>query len=229
MNILAIGAHPDDIEFGCAPVLIQEIDRGHRVKMLVLSRGEAGSSGSPEERERESLAAAKLMGAAVEFLDFGGDCRMEYHPANALRLAMEVRKERPGVVLAPNPEENQHPDHSVVGRLVRDACRLARYGGLDELKQFAPHPVGALLYYNITLHVGRRPDVVVDVTGAVEKWETVMRCHQTQLRAKSYLELQLTAARLLGLSAGVGYAIGLLANDPIRVDQVSSLVGARAF
>jgi N-acetylglucosamine malate deacetylase 1 len=226
MNILAVGAHPDDIEFGCAPVLIQEIERGHRVKMLVLSRGEAGSSGAPEERERESRAAAKLMGAEIEFLDFGGDCNIEYCPSNALRLATEIRKERPGVVLAPNPEENQHPDHSIVGRLVRDACRLARYGGL--LKELAPHSVGALLFYNITLHSGR-PDLIVDVTGAVEKWEAVMRCHATQLRAKGYFELQMSAARVLGLSAGVEYGIGLISNDPIRVDGIASAVAARSF
>lgn len=228
MNILAIGAHPDDIEFGCAPVLIQEIERGHRVKTLVLSRGEAGSSGTPEQREQESRAAAKLMGAEVEFLDFGGDCRIECHPRNALRLAIEIRKERPGVVLAPNPEENQHPDHSIVGRLVRDASRLARYGGLEELKGLATHAIGALLFYNITLHMGR-PDLIVDVTGVVEKWEAVMRCHETQLRAKGYFDLQMSAARVLGLSAGVEYAIGLLVNDPIRVESVSGIVGARTF
>ena len=97
------------------------------------------------------------------------------------------------------------------------------------MKSIEPHSVGSLLFYNITLHVGERPDIIVDVTDAVAEWERALRCHATQLRAMSYLELQLTAARLLGLSAGVGYGIGLISNDPIRVDHVSSLVGARAF
>ena len=63
VNILAIGPHPDDIEFGCAPILIKEVRAGNQVKMLVLSRGEAGSAGTPEGRERESRKAARLMGA----------------------------------------------------------------------------------------------------------------------------------------------------------------------
>ena len=66
MNLLAIGAHPDDIEFGCAPVLMKEIRKGNQVKLLVLSLGEAGTSGTPELRERESRDAAARMGAAVE-------------------------------------------------------------------------------------------------------------------------------------------------------------------
>src|SRR6202453_1006336 len=74
VNLLAIGAHPDDIEFGCAPVLIKEIQKGNQVKLLVLSLGEAGTSGTPQIRERESRDAAAKMGAAIEFLDFGGDC-----------------------------------------------------------------------------------------------------------------------------------------------------------
>jgi N-acetylglucosamine malate deacetylase 1 len=229
MTILAIGAHPDDIEFGVAPVLLQEIERGTQVELLVLSRGEAGSSGTPEEREQESRTAASLMGANVEFLDFGGDCHLEYHPRNTLRIADQIRHHRPAIVLAPNPEENQHPDHAIAGRLTRDACRLARYGGLEELKPHQPHAISALLFYNITLHTGRNPDLVVDISRSVEKWEAVMRCHATQLRAKHYLELQLTAARLLGLSVGATHAIGLFTNDPIRVDHISTLLTARAF
>ncbi len=80
MKILAIGAHPDDIEFGCAPVLLKEIKKGNHVDLLVLSRGEAGSSGTPDQREQESRKAARLMGAAIKFLDFGGDCQMRYGP-----------------------------------------------------------------------------------------------------------------------------------------------------
>ena len=106
MNILAIGAHPDDIEFGCAHVLIQEARRGHRVKLLVLSRGEAASSGTPEERETEARAAAKAIGAEIAFLDFGGDCHMERTPKNAFHLAAEIRQFQPAIVLAPHPDEN---------------------------------------------------------------------------------------------------------------------------
>src|SRR5436309_3207019 len=132
MRILAVGPHPDDIEFGCAPVLIQEAARGHQVKILVASKGEAASSGTPEERAEEARGAAALIGAEIKFLDLGGDCHIEYHPQNSLRVAREVRLFRPDTVLAPDPGENQHPDHIAVGKIVRDAARLARYGGLEE-------------------------------------------------------------------------------------------------
>jgi len=221
VTILAVGAHPDDIEFGCAAVLIKEIRRGHLVHMMILSRGEAGSSGTPAEREQESRSAAHKMGATVEFLDFGGDGRWQDSPENRLRFAAAIRTFRPELVLAPDTAENQHPDHSAAGRLVRDACRLARYGGL--LPEVPVHRVTGLYYYTITQHIGRMPDLVIDVSDAAAEWEAVMRIHQTQVRTKNYLELQLSAARVLGLSIGVEHAIGLWANDPVRVEALSDL------
>jgi LmbE family N-acetylglucosaminyl deacetylase len=230
VNILVFGPHPDDIEFGCAPILIQEVERNNRVKMVVLSRGEAGTSGTPEEREQEARAAAKVIGAEVDFLDFGGDCHIAFRPENSIRLAEEIRKERPRIVLAPNPSENQHPDHVAVSHLVRDACRLARYGGLTELRHLPPHKIGSLLYYNITAHLGRVPDIVIDVSSVAAKWEAAMRCHSSQIASKSYLDLQMTAARALGLVIGADLAIGLFANDPIRVRDLSAVaLSAREF
>ncbi len=222
MNILAIGPHPDDIEFGCAPILIQEVRRGNRVKMLVVSRGEAGTAGTPGLREQESREAARLIGADVKFLDLGGDCHMEYTPRNAFAIAMEIRKFKPEIVLAPHPQENQHPDHVIVGRLVRDACRFARYGGLEELKPHAAHKIGNLLFYNITQHL-QKPEIVVDISDVVVEWEAVMNCHQSQVVSKGYIELQKTGARLLGLTIGTEYAVGLFANDPLRLEGISSL------
>ena len=228
MRILAIGPHPDDIEFGCGAVLIKEIRHGNEVKMIVLSRGEAGSSGTPEERETEAREAARMMGSSIEFWDFGGDCRIEQSVENRLKIASEIRTFRPEIVLAPETEENQHPDHSAVGKMARDACRFARYGGL--LKGLPVHRVTGLYFYTITRHVGWSPDVVIDVTEVFADWERAMQCHATQLRAKSYLDLQISAARVLGLSIGVEYAIGLLANNPLRVDFLSDLKWpARSF
>ncbi len=230
MNLLAVGAHPDDIEFGCAPVLIQEVRKGNAVRMLVLSRGEAGTAGTPAIREQEARQAAGRIGAAIEFLDFGGDCHLEYKPAQSLRMGAEIRRFRPHIVLAPHPDGNQHPDHAVAGRLVRDACRLARYGGLEELSAWPVHKVDNLFFYNITRHVGQAPDVVIGIADVMEEWEAVMNCHQTQVTSKGYIELQKSAARLLGLATGAEYALGLYANDPVRLAGLSDLVlSARNF
>jgi len=220
MNILAIGPHPDDIEFGCAAILIKEVKKGNHVRMLVLSRGEAGTAGTPEIREQESRKAAALIGAGIEFIEFGGDCHFAYAPQSAFEIARRIREYKPEIVIAPHPEENQHPDHAVAARLTRDACRFARYGGLKELADLATHQVSSLFFYHITQHL-RRPDIVIDVTGIMPEWEAAMRCHETQLKNKRYFELQTTAARLLGLTIGVEYAAGLYLNDPLHLETIS--------
>ncbi len=222
MNILAIGAHPDDIEFGCAHVLIQEARRGNRVKLLVLSRGEAGSHGTPESREQEARAAAALMRADIEFLDFGGDCHIAQTHENAFAIARQIREFQPSIVLAPHTGENQHPDHAVVGKLTRDACRYARYAGLEDLKRNVPHAIGALYYYTITQTLAD-PDVVIDISDVVADWEATMNCHVSQMRTRGYADLRLSAARNLGLSIGVEYAAAFHANDPVRVAALSEI------
>ena len=230
MNLLAIGPHPDDIEFGCAPVLIKETRRGNRVHMLVLTRGEAGSAGTPEIRAREARTAAQRMGATIDFLDMGGDCHLEYHPVHSFRIGLEIRRFRPHIVLAPHPAENQHPDHVVAGRLARDACRLARYGGLEELSAWPVHKIDSLFFYNITSHIGNAPNVVIGIADVMAEWEEVMACHESQVNSKGYIELQKSSARLLGLATGSEYAIGLIANDPVRVESLSDLsLSARSF
>jgi N-acetylglucosamine malate deacetylase 1 len=223
MNILAIGAHPDDIEFGCAHVLIQEARRGNRVKLLVLSRGEAASHGTPDSREAEARAAAALVGAELEFLDFGGDCHMEPSPGNAFAIARHIRRFQPSIVLAPHTGENQHPDHAVVGKLTRDACRFARYAGIEDLKDDPAHAVAALYYYTITQPHSDPYDVVIDIADVVTEWEAAMRCHASQMQTRSYADLRLTAARHLGLSIGVEYAAGFYTNNPVRVAALSEI------
>jgi LmbE family N-acetylglucosaminyl deacetylase len=223
MKILAVGPHPDDIEFGCAPLLIQEVNGGHEARILVLSRGEAGSSGTPEERAEEARSAAKLIGADIIFLDFGGDCHIRHTPGNSIAIARQIRLFQPEIVLAPHPDENQHPDHTAVARLVRDASRLARYGGLEELRQLPAHAIQNLYYYSITQGFSVRPDIVIDVSPVEAQWEAAMSCHHTQMKTKSYLQLVQTRARFLGAAIGVSSAVGLWVNDPVRVRALSDL------
>jgi bacillithiol biosynthesis deacetylase BshB1 len=227
MNILAIGAHPDDIEFGCAHVLMLEARKGNTVKLLVLSKGEASSNGTPENREAEARAAAKIMGAEIQFVDLGGDCHLQYIPENAYKIASLIREFKPAIMLAPHTDENQHPDHAVAGRLARDACRFARYGGLDVLRRFsqsgdATHAVGSLYFYSITKEFGA-PNLVVDIGPVFDDWVKAMECYESQMRTRSYADLRISAARNLGLSIGASYAAGLYVNDPVRVAAISEL------
>ena len=223
MKILAVGAHPDDVEFGCAPILIQEVRNGHEARILVASKGEAGSAGTPEERAQEARDAARIIGAAIQFLEMGGDCHISHSPASAITLAREIRRFKPDVVLAPHLGENQHPDHSAVGRIVRDGARLARYGGLQDLEELPPHPITSLYYYTITQVLLDPPELVLDVSSAREAWEAAIHCHKTQMKTRNYMDLVLSRARTLGASIGVEYAAALWLNDPIRVKSLGDI------
>ena len=223
MRIMAVGAHPDDVEFGCAPVLIQEARRGHEVRILVTSKGEAASSGTPEERAQEARDAARIIGAAIQFVDLGGDCNIQSTPANAMILAQEIRRFRPDCVLAPHLGENQHPDHSAVGRITRDAARLARYGGLSQLQDLPPHPIASLYFYVITQVFVDPPPVVVDVSAVYAEWQAAIACHKSQMRTRSYPDLVAARARTLGAAIGADYAVGLWPNDPVRIASLSDL------
>lgn len=222
-KILAVGPHPDDVEFGCAPLLIQEVRKGNQVMILVLTKGEAASSGTPEERTHEASEAARVIGAEIGFLDLGGDCHIRHCLEHATAIAREIRRFKPNIVLAPHLDENQHPDHAVTGRNVRDAARLARYGGLENLKDRGVHLIDQLYYYNITQSLGPKPDIVIDVSDVESQWETAIRCHKSQMKTKGYLDLVMARARSLGAALGVSAAMGLWVNDPVRVAALSDL------
>ena len=227
MKILAVGPHPDDVEFGCAPILIQEIQKGNQARIALLSKGEAGSSGTPAERTDEAEAAARVIGCELtildHFVDRGGDCHLERNPENAMAIAAEIRRYQPTIVLAPHWDENQHPDHSAASKLVRDAARLARYRGLKDLQHLPPHPIGNLYFYSITQTSLSNPDIVIDVSSIESQWERAIACHQSQMKTKAYQTLVHTRARALGASIGVTAAVGLWVNDPIRIASLSDL------
>jgi N-acetylglucosamine malate deacetylase 1 len=195
--------------------------------VVVCSRGESATHGTPEQRARECQDAARLLGASLEMIELDGDAYLDIKAAHAIRLAGVIRRLRPAVVLAPTLVENQHPDHSRLGRLVRDAARIARYGGVAEIRELAPHAIGQLFYY--AMAPGAEPrdisPILVDVSApeVLAAWTAAMEAHATQVKARAYVELQLTRARLNGLRVGVGHAIALYPNDPPVVDSLARL------
>jgi len=225
--LLAFGAHPDDIEFGCGGVVTRETRAGRAAHFVVCSRGEAGSHGTPAQRVAEAKKSAALLGATVEFLKLDGDGRLEVRAAHAIKLARILRRVRPGIVLAPSLEENQHPDHARLGQLVRDAARLARYGGLKELRALPAHAIDQLFFYAVTPEAeppGAMP-ILIDVSAPeiIAAWTAAMEAHASQAQTRDYVELQLTRARLRGLRAGVGHAIALFPNDPLVLDSLAQV------
>ena len=223
MKILAFGAHPDDIEFGVGGLMVKEVEKSSEVKYIVCSLGEAGSNGTPEGRKKEATDAAKLVGAEIEFLDLGGDCHITYCPEKTIKLAQAIRTFKPDVVLAPELQANQHPDHYALAQLVQAACRLARYCGLKEIKEFPTHKVTSLYFYPSRAEWGVRPDLFIDVSDCWDKWSKAMACHESQMKTKGYISLVSTKAAAWGASIGVKYAVALWANDPVRVNGLSDL------
>jgi N-acetylglucosamine malate deacetylase 1 len=225
--LLAFGAHPDDIEFGCGGIIARETQAGRRAHFVVCSRGESATHGTPAVRAVEARKAAALLGATLEFIELDGDASLEPKAAHAIKLAAIIRRVRPGVVLAPSLVENQHPDHPRLGGLVRDAARLARYGGLAKLRSRPAHAIGPLLYYVVSQEAepaGVLP-VLMDISApkVIAAWTAAMRAHASQLATRDYAELQLARARVQGLRAGVEYAQSLYPNDPLVFGSLAPL------
>ena len=223
--LLAFGAHPDDIEFGCGGIIAQEGKAGRNAHFVVCSRGEAGTFGTPKQRTAEAKKSAGLLGATIEFLQLDGDAHLENRAPHAIKLAEIIRRVRPAVVLAPSLVENQHPDHARLGQLVRDASRLARFGGLKELRNRPPHQIEQLFFYAVTPEAEPRDitPVLIDVSAPeiISAWTAAMNAHVSQTSARNYVELQLTRARLLGTRAGVGHASALFPNEPLAFDSLA--------
>jgi LmbE family N-acetylglucosaminyl deacetylase len=197
------------------------------VHFVVCSRGEASTHGQPERRVTEARRAAALLGATIEFVELDGDSHLEVRAAHAIALAGILRRVRPGIVLAPSLVENQHPDHSRLGRLVCDAARLACFGGLRELVRSPPHRISHLLFYALAREA--EPDnispVLIDISRPeiVAAWVAAMEAHASQTSARNYVEAQLTRARGHGLRAAMEYATALFPADPLVFTSLSGL------
>jgi N-acetylglucosamine malate deacetylase 1 len=231
---LAFGAHPDDIEFGFGGIAAAETRAKRQVHLVVCSSGEAGTNGTPKQRIAEAKKSAELLGATIEFIKLAGDAHLEVCVSHTIRLAEILRRIRPEVVVAPSPVENQHPDHAALGKLVRDAARLARFGGLQELRAQPPHAIKQLFFYAITPEA-EPPNitpVLIDVSAPeiVAAWTAAMQAHASQMRTRNYIDFQVTRARLFGARAGVEYAMALFPNEPLVFNSLANLGrGARQF
>lgn len=227
--LLVFGAHPDDIEFGVGGVVVAEAQLGRSVHLVVCSSGESGTHGTPEQREAEARHAAELMGGTLEFVNLGGDANIENTRAGARTLAAIIRRIRPGVVMAPTTEENQHPDHAAVGRMARDASRLARYGGLQALAEQPRHAVAQMLYYVIGADAAprdRQPFLYPLSDDVLTRWTEVMAAHASQMQTRNYVDYQLARAALLGQRAGMGHALELFSNDPVVIGTLAQIDGS---
>ncbi len=169
LDILAIGAHPDDVELGCGATLAKEIHNGKKVGILDLTRGELGTRGSAEIRDVEALMAAKILGVKFR-LNLGfADGFFENNMTSQLEVIKIIRKYQPDVVLC-NAVKDRHIDHEKGGKLVSDACFLSGLKKIETIHEgkhqssWRPkHVFHYIQWKNL------EPDFVVDVSGFLDK------------------------------------------------------------
>lgn len=230
VDVLAIAAHPDDVELTCGGTLVQFKARGKKFGIVDLTGGEMGTRGTSETRRREAERAAEILGAEFrETLDFG-DGGIAVSRENELLLMDVIRREKPRLVLTPYPDD-RHPDHARAGRFVTDA---AFYAGLRKIETAHPahRPQQTIYFPTASMH---EPDFVVNITPAMETRRRAILAFasqfhaegsvepQTMLSQKMFLEAVEARARHFGFLIGVEFGEGFLSRRPPRIDD---LIGA---
>jgi bacillithiol biosynthesis deacetylase BshB1 len=222
-DILVFGAHPDDAEFGMGASMVKFVRSGASVAVCVLTRGEAGTFGTADQREKEMKAATAKLGGELEILSFR-DCQIFDTFETRVALAEAVRKFKPKIVFAPyhtNPSYHKdgaaHPDHTATGTVVRSALRYARFAGLKEAKG-EPWNAEHLLYYMVPR--SQVPTLLNDVSTYMNEWESIARCHESQmsLRDGKVLEGLRRFRAAYGNALGVAYAEGFIVEEPLSFD-----------
>jgi len=203
--------------------LVKFVRSGASVAVCVLTRGEAGTFGTGEQREREMRAAAERLGGELEILSFR-DCQIFDSYEARVKLAEVVRAFRPRIVFAPyhtNPSFHKdgaaHPDHVATGTIVRSALRYARFAGLKDVRG-EPWNADHLLYYMVPR--SRAPTLLNDVSDFMQEWESIARCHESQmsLRDGRVLDALRKFRESWGIMLGVAYAEGFIVEEPIVFD-----------
>lgn len=214
MRVLAIGAHPDDLEILCGGTLARFAARGDAVTMLVMTDGSAGHAEIAAAelaviREREARAAAAVIGAAFVWLGLPDEFVFNDEPTRR-RLLDAIRAARPDLILTHDPDD-YHPDHRATSRAVFDASFIM--GLPNVVTPSPPHPGVAPLYYFDTLAgVGFQPADYVDVTESFAVKRAMLAAHDSQvawLRHHDQIDIQAfieTVARFRGLQCGCTYA-----------------------
>ena len=232
LDVLAVGAHPDDVELACGGTLALLARRGKRVGIAHLTRGEAGTRGTVAERRREAERAAAALGAAeLEFLDCG-DGGLRTGVAEEEAVIALLRRLRPELVLGPPPVD-RHPDHGRACRLVEAACF---YAGLASRGEGAPHRPAAVWSY--MGHDSFEPDLVVDVGEVWEAKVAALDAYESQLHqlgadrrepatkvASAEFRLAMEGrARHFGLLIGAAYGEPFASRLPLAVSDPLALL-----
>lgn len=236
LDILAFGAHPDDIELGCSGTIAKEISLGKKVGIIDLTRGELGTRGSVEIRNAEAAKAMEILGVSVrQNLDMR-DGFFINDEAHQMRIIEIIRKYKPEIVLC-NAVEDRHIDHGKGSSLVSDACFLS---GLRQIKteyegeaQEAWRPK---VVYHYIQWKNLEPDFVVNITGFMEvKMESILaygsqfydpnsKEPESPISSKNFLDSVRYRAQDLGRIIGTQYGEGFTVERYLAVNSLGDLI-----
>jgi bacillithiol biosynthesis deacetylase BshB1 len=226
IDVLAIAAHPDDVEQTCGGTLLRMAEVGYTTGIIDLTAGDMGTRGSPEIRVEESDAAAKILGVTHrENLHFP-DARLENSMAGRMTIAHRIRELRPSTVILPY-WTGRHPDHYRAAEMGYEACFLA---GLKKIDQYTePHRPNKIVYSSIYANV--TPSFVVDITRYFEKRMESLFAYRSQYGSlkegealfpdEAEIRERLAAiARFYGNLIGVKYGEPFAVKETMRIDDI---------
>jgi len=236
LDILAIGAHPDDVELGCGATIAKAVTEGKKVGILDLTRGELGTRGSAEIRDKEAAESAKILGIAVrENLAFA-DGFFVNDKKHQIEIIKIIRKYQPDVVLC-NAVADRHIDHPKGSQLTSEACFLSGLVKVETQlegniqKAWRPKHV-----YHYIQWQNLEPDFVVDVGDFIKTKIAAVKAYDSQfynpdskepvspITSKNFLDSITYRAQDLGRIIGADYAEGFTAERYIAIKSLDDLI-----
>lgn len=230
LDILAIGAHPDDIEIGMGATAAKFAHSGKKVGFCILTQAELSSNGTVETRLQESEQAAAVLGAAdLQIWDWPDRKLLDYRRQIIDRLTETIRRSRPQIVFSPYAID-RHPDHGTCTELVKEAFFSA---GIKNYQTGASDPAPAFrpdmhIFYQINSFAV--PDFLIDVSASIEQKFAALNCYQTQFHLddggtktplnNGYLEQLRSREKMYGQEAGIDYAEGFFKEGPLIIHQL---------
>lgn len=236
LDILAIGAHPDDVELGCGATLAKEVSNGKKVGIIDLTRGELGTRGTAETRDEEAFNSAKILGVHSRVNMSFADGFFINDKSHQLEIIKMIRQYQPELVIC-NAIDDRHIDHGKASKLVSDACFLS---GLRKIKTIhnddtIQEPWRPKAVYHYIQWKDIEPDVVVDVSGYMDKKMASVLAYKTQffdpksdepetpISSKNFTDSIVYRARNLGRLIGVEFAEGYTVERYPAVDSLFDL------
>lgn len=235
LDIVAFGAHPDDVELGCSGTLLKEISLGKTVGIIDLTRGELGTRGSAEIRDQEAQAAAKILGVSIRENLNMRDGFFVNDEKHQIEIIKRIRKYKPDIVLC-NAIDDRHIDHAKGSKLVSDACFLSGLLKIETVLDGEPQTAWRpRVVYHYIQWKNITPDFVVDITGFTDKKIESILAYRSQfydpnskepespISSKNFLESLTYRSRDLGRITGLEYAEGFTAERYLAINSLGDL------